>query len=210
MQRGPTELLPLARKRNRERPPDVVLLCDISGSMSAYSRMFLLLAHTLTRREPVVHTFVFGTRLSHVSQALRHLDADEAISRVSATVEDWDGGTRIGESLEAFNRLWGRRVLARNAVVLLLTDGLERDGSGDLGDRMQRLKRSCSSLVWLNPMLRYDRFEPRAAGIRAMMPHVDRFVPAHNLVSLEAAIRSLSGPAVSPHRADHGRFRLPE
>lgn len=194
MQRGPAELIPLARKRPTERPPDVVLLCDISGSMSAYSRMFLLLAHALTRREPVVHSFVFGTRLSHVSHHLRHHDVDEAMDRVSATVSDWDGGTRIGSCLGEFNRLWGRRVLARSAVVLLLTDGLERDPDSGLAEQLQRLQRSCASLIWMNPMLRYRDFEPRAAGVRTMLPHVDRFVPAHNLVSIHSVVQSLAAP----------------
>jgi uncharacterized protein with von Willebrand factor type A (vWA) domain len=164
----------------------MVLICDISGSMSSYSRMFLFFAHCMTRNLPTVHSFVFGTRLTNISHRLATADADQALERVARDVRDWDGGTRIAESLRCFNRLWTRRVLSRRSVVLLLCDGLERDSESDLAFQMARLRRSCGQLIWLNPLLRFAEFEPRASGIRQMLPNVDVFRPAHNVDSLSA------------------------
>lgn len=191
MQRGNADLLPLAFRKPRTRTPDIVLICDISGSMSSYSRMFLHFAHALTRSARVVHSFVFGTRLSHISRRLRNGDADEALRLIADDVRDWDGGTRIADSLREFNRDWGRRVLARNAIVILQSDGLERDTGNDLEFQMRRLRRSCLRLIWMNPLLRYEQFEARAGGIRSMLPHVDSFVPAHNLASIGAILEAL-------------------
>ncbi|MDH4049164.1 MAG: VWA domain-containing protein [Gammaproteobacteria bacterium] len=181
----------LARRRPRQRPQALVMLCDISGSMSCYSRMFLHFAHAMTTPERIVHAFVFGTRLTNISRWLRNRDVDEAMSRISMKVPDWDGGTRIADSLEAFNVQWGRRVSTDNATVVLLCDGLERDSHAELSFQMQRLRRCCRELIWMNPMLRYKDFEAKASGIRAMLPHVDRFVAAHNVASLSELARLL-------------------
>ena len=176
----------------RRKAPPVVALCDISGSMAEYTRMFLHFLHALgqTRR---VSTFLFGTRLTNVTRSLQRRDPDEALARCSAQVEDWSGGTRIAASLHAFNRDWSRRVLGQGAIVLLFTDGLERDGIEGLAGEMQRLRMSCRRLVWLNPLLRFDGFAAKAQGMRAMLPHVDEFRPIHSLASMGELIRALSG-----------------
>lgn len=175
--------------------PPLVVLADISGSMSAYSRMLLHFAHVIGQRRdrhmPRVESFVFGTRLTRITPWLRQRDPDRALSRVSAGVPDWAGGTRIAECLHDFNQHWARRVLGSRATVLLVTDGLERGDSQLLTFEMDRLHKSCHRLLWLNPLLRFQGFEPRAAGIRAMRPHVDGFLPIHNLVSLEQLVDSL-------------------
>ena len=185
------QLIELVRKRRLMNPRPLVLICDISGSMSRYSRVFLYFAHVMTSRQHRVHTFVFGTRLTNITRRLADKDIDRALAAVSADVKDWDGGTRIAECLERFNVDWGRRVLAQSGIVILLSDGLERDSKADLGFQMQRLRRSCRQLIWLNPMLRYSQFEPRAMGIRTMLPHVDLFLPAHNIESLGQLSRLL-------------------
>jgi len=195
------QLIELARKKRRLRPPTLVLLCDISGSMSRYSRMFMHFAHALSSREQVVHSFVFGTRLTNISHWLKDRDVDRALARVAGEVSDWDGGTRIAACLEQFNTTWGRRILSGRAVVILLSDGLERDTEIDLGFQMDRLHRSAEQLIWLNPMLRYNEFEPKALGIRTMLPHVDRFLPAHNIASLAELGRLLGGESRLPARA---------
>ena len=191
------DVIDLARKERQHREPPLVVLADISGSMAGYSRMFVHFLHALSNDRSRVHVFLFGTRLSNVTRALRRRDVDEAMEKVSDQVKDWSGGTRIAECLRDFNFHWARRVLTQGAHVLLMTDGLERGDTGDLMAEMARLKRSARRIVWLNPLLRYDRFEARAAGIRAIMPHVDEFRPVHNLQSLEdmAAALSYSGKA---------------
>jgi len=153
--------------------------------MSRYSRLLLHFAHALARDRARMHSFVFGTRLTNITRPLRDRDVDAAVERASAEVADWGGGTRIGQSLAQFNREWSRRVCGQGAVVLLISDGLDRDAGEGLGPQVERLHKSCRRLVWLNPLLRYDGFEPRAAGIRALLPHVDEFRPVHNLASLE-------------------------
>jgi len=175
----------LARRRRRMRRPPLVVLCDISGSMSRYSRMLLHFLHAVTNDRDRVHTFLFGTRLTNVTRYLRYKDVDEALDKIGQVAEDWEGGTRIGQTLAEFNRFWSRRVLGQGAIVLLITDGLDRDGGAGLEKEMDRLHRSCRRLIWLNPLLRYDGFEPKSAGIRAMLPHVDDFRTVHNLESLE-------------------------
>ena len=187
------DLFQIARREPALRPPPVVALCDISGSMSEYTRVFLHFLHRLTQSRRV-ETFLFGTRLTNISRALRHRDIDASLAQVSSAVPDWSGGTRIGSSLHAFNRQWSRRVLGQGATVLLFTDGLEREGVDQLSFEMDRLHRSCRRLIWLNPLLRYDRFEPKASGIRAMLPHVDEFRPVHQLASLADLTAALSGP----------------
>jgi hypothetical protein len=201
------DLIEFARRHRRPRLPDLVLLCDVSGSMSLYSRAFLLFAHTLAIRQHNVQAFAFGTRLTNIGRRLRIADPDRALARIAADVRDWDGGTRIAACLGRFNRDWGRRVLARNATVVLATDGLERDPEAELEFEMQRLRRSCRQLLWLNPMLRYDGFEPRAEGIRRMLPHVDRFLPAHNVNSLIALCGLLSETGRRESRARGPRAR---
>jgi hypothetical protein len=168
----------------RRRPPPLVILCDVSGSMERYSRVFLHFAHAAAEARPNVHCFAFGTQLTNVTRALRDRDIDVALDRVAAEVVGARGGTRIARCLHLFNRDWSRRVL-RGANVLLMSDGLERDRDYDLTFEADRLHRSCRRLVWLNPLLRYAGFEPKAAGIRALLPHVDDFRPVHNLASIE-------------------------
>jgi len=148
--------------------------------------------HALMESRRQVHVFVFGTRLTNLTRQMRHRDPDEALANVSGAVRDWSGGTRIGEVLGEFNRRWSRRVLGQGASVILITDGLERSDIEGLGHEMERLHKSCRRLVWLNPLLRFDGFEPRARGVRAMLPHVDEFRPAHNLDALADLVRSLS------------------
>lgn len=191
------QLIQLAKKRRRLRPPTLVLICDISGSMSRYSRIFLHFAHALSSRRQTVHSFVFGTRLTNISHRLADKDVDRALAKVSTEVKDWDGGTRIADSLKRFNVDWGRRVLAGNSVVLLLSDGLERDTESDLGFQTERLQRSCGQLIWMNPMLRYSEFEAKAIGIKAMLPHVDLFLPAHNVASLMQLAQVLTRASTS-------------
>ncbi len=176
--------IPLQFKRNRVRPPAIVVLCDISGSMAQYSRMFLHFMHAISNHRDRVHSFVFGTRLTNISRYLRNKDVDIALEATSRAVEDWSGGTRIGLCLEQFNRLWSRRVLSQGAVVILLTDGLDRGEGDDLQKQMDRLSKSCRQLIWLNPLLRYDKFEPKAKGIQSMLPYVDVLRSAHSVNSL--------------------------
>ncbi len=173
-------VIPKFRRRRTIHPP-IVVLADISGSMAQYSRMFLHFLHALTEDRRRVHTFLFGTRLTNVTRQLRMRDPDEAIELCSHAVEDWSGGTRVGATLGEFNRRWARRVLGQGAIVLLMSDGLERDGDEELAREIDRLHRSCRRLIWLNPLLRFEGFEPRAAGVRAMLPHVDEFRPIHSL-----------------------------
>ena len=182
--RGGGDIIPLHTRKRQRRHPPLVILCDISGSMVVYSRMFLHFMHAITNDRDRVHTFLFGTRLTNITRHLRHRDVDLALDRVAGAVQDWAGGTRIGQCLHDFNRDWSRRVLGQGAVVLFISDGLDRDAGAGLGAEMQRLHMSCRRLVWLNPLLRYDAFEPRSLGVRAIMPHVDDFRPVHNLDSL--------------------------
>jgi uncharacterized protein with von Willebrand factor type A (vWA) domain len=190
--RGNADLIPLRRRSFRRQHPPLVVLCDISGSMSRYSRMLLHFLHAITNDRDRVHTFVFGTRLTNITRHLRHRDVDIALSAVTQAVADWSGGTRIGASLKEFNLRWSRRVLGQNAVVLLISDGLDRDAGADLSESMERLHKSCRKLIWLNPLLRYEGFDPRATGMRLMLPHVDAFLPVHNLDSLVDLARALS------------------
>ncbi len=201
MLRNNGQLIELAKKKRRLRPPALVLICDISGSMSSYSRIFLHFAHALSSYRQTVHSFVFGTRLTNISHWLMDKDVDRALGQVSDEVQDWDGGTRIADCLERFNVDWGRRVLAGHAVVLLLSDGLERDSDSDLEFQMQRLQRTCDQLIWMNPMLRYEHFQAKAMGIRTMLPHVDLFLPAHNLESLAQLGQILRQDGVPSRRA---------
>ncbi|MHA1568049.1 MAG: vWA domain-containing protein [Alphaproteobacteria bacterium] len=186
--------IPLARRKRRRRHPPLVILCDISGSMGRYSRMLLHFMHAVTNDRDRVHTFLFGTRLTNVTRHLRHRDVDESLERVGRAADDWSGGTHIGACLAEFIFHWSRRVLGQGALVLLITDGLDREGGDVLAAEMERLHKSCRRLIWLNPLLRYEGFEPKSMGMRAIMPHVDDFRTIHNLESLEDLADALSRP----------------
>ena len=184
----------LAKKRKRKRPPPLVAICDISGSMARYSRMLLHFLHALSSDRDRVSSFVFGTRLTNITHQLKNRDVDLALDRVASSVEDWEGGTRIGQCLDDFNRNWSRRVLGQSAIVLLITDGLDREEGNTLDHAIERLGKSSRRLIWLNPLLRYDGFEAKARGVRTILPHVDEFRATHNLESLEALAAALSAP----------------
>ncbi|RWP43861.1 MAG: VWA domain-containing protein [Mesorhizobium sp.] len=202
-------ILPKFRSAREVHPP-LVVLADISGSMSQYTRIFLHFLHALTEKRRRVHAFVFGTRLTNLTRQMRHRDPDAALADCSAAVMDWSGGTRIGDTMGEFNRLWSRRVLGQGAVVLLITDGLERDDVAGLSEEMERLRKSCRRLIWLNPLLRFDGFEARARGVKAMLPHVDEFRSVHNLDALAdlcASLDKTSARSVDPRRWIEGGAR---
>ncbi|HTX06708.1 MAG TPA: VWA domain-containing protein [Steroidobacteraceae bacterium] len=189
------EIAELARSRRRTRLQPLCVIVDISGSMSRYSRMFLHFTHALMSGPRAadlrVSAFVFGTRLTHITRLLRRCDPDEALGRVARIVADWSGGTRIAHCLEEFNRRWARRVPLAGSTVLLVTDGLELADIEALSEQAQRLSRSCRRLLWLNPLLRYDAFAPKARGVKALLPHVDEMLPVHNIESLERLVVAL-------------------
>ncbi|MCO5065868.1 MAG: VWA domain-containing protein [Rhizobiaceae bacterium] len=191
---GGVLVLPKFRSHREVHPP-LVVLADISGSMSQYTRIFLHFIHALTEKRRRVHTFVFGTRLTNLTRQMRHRDPDAALADCAQAVRDWSGGTRIGDTLHEFNRLWSRRVLGQGAIVLLITDGLERDDVGRLAEETERLHKSCRRLIWLNPLLRFEGFEARARGVRAILPHVDEFRAVHNLSALSDLVASLDKSA---------------
>ena len=180
------EIMQLPRRNRREQAMRVVALLDISGSMTTYSRMFLYFLHALTRADPRTRTFVFGTRLTDLSSAMAEHDPDEAIAQAVGLVEDWNGGTRIALNLARYNKDIGHRMSSGKTLVLLVTDGLERDDAAALGREAARLSRRCRRLIWLNPLLRYEGFEAKASGVRALLPHVSEHLPVHNLQSLKA------------------------
>lgn len=197
MRRG-GEVTDFATKRRRVRYPNLVVICDISGSMSQYSRAVLHFVHAVANREGQgwahVHAFTFGTRLTNITRHLRTRDVDAALAAAGAEVQDWEGGTRIAACLHAFNRDWSRRVMGQGAVVLLITDGLDRDQDANLGREMERLNLSARQLIWLNPLLRWDGFAPKAKGIMQMLPHCSSFRAGHNIASLEELATALSRP----------------
>ncbi|MDQ0315714.1 vWA domain-containing protein [Amorphus orientalis] len=188
--RGGGQSMTLAFRKRREVAPPIVALFDISGSMSPYSRLLLHFLHALGERRRVT-TFLFGTRLTNVTRQLRMKDPDEALAACADSVEDWSGGTRIAAALHDFNRKWSRRVMHGGPIVLLVTDGLERESDDDLAHEMDRLSRSCRRLIWLNPLLRYDQFQAKARGIRAMLPHVDEFRSIHSLDTIADLVTAL-------------------
>ena len=196
------EIARIARRAPATRWPNLVVLCDISGSMSQYSRMVLHFVHAVANRQgqgwAKVHAFTFGTRLTNITRHLKNRDVDAALAAAGRQAQDWQGGTRIGACLHSFNRDWSRRVLGQGAVVLLITDGLDRDDTTLLTRETERLHLSCRRLIWLNPLLRWDGFAPRARGIAAMLPHVDAFRAAHSVASLETLALAVSDPS------DHG------
>jgi hypothetical protein len=181
----------VAKRSRRTLAPPLVILCDISGSMDRYARVMLHFAHTLIQGSARVSVFTFGTRLTDITRALRHRDPDEAMAAASQAVSDWQGGTRIGPCLDEFVKRYARRVLTGNAALLLVTDGLDRAEDGSLEQAAQRLSRFARQFVWLNPLLRFEGFEPRASGVRALLPHVDRHLPVHSLDSLANLARAI-------------------
>jgi uncharacterized protein with von Willebrand factor type A (vWA) domain len=193
----PSGVIDLKFRTPIKRAPPIVALCDISGSMSEYTRLFLHFLHALGERRRV-STFLFGTRLTNVTRAMRVRDPDDALARCSALAVDWSGGTRIGEAIFRFNREWSRRVLGQGAITLLFTDGLERDDIDRLGAEMERLAKSSRRVIWLNPLLRFDGFSAKARGVRAMLPYVDAFRPIHNLASMADLCKALSSARDSP------------
>ena len=190
------DTIPLKFKKQKRRHPPLVMLCDVSGSMSQYSRMFLHFMHAITNDRDRVHSFVFGTRLTNVSRHLKHRDVDIALDRSSDAVQDWSGGTRIGSCLKQFNTFWSRRVMSQGAVCILITDGLDREEGDGLQKEMDRLSKSSQQLIWLNPLLRYEGFAPKAKGIKTMLPYVDEFRSSHNLSSLIDLAEVLSKPII--------------
>ncbi|MEI8307723.1 MAG: VWA domain-containing protein [Chloroflexales bacterium] len=179
------EPLTLAWRETQREPRPLVVICDISGSMERYSRILLQFVHAVSRSLGEVESFVFGTRLTRITRQLRHKDIDDAIDAVTTHVRDWSGGTRIGDAVREFNYRWGRRVLGRGPVVLLISDGWDRGDPTILSREMDRLQRSCHRLIWLNPLLGSPGYEPLTLGMQAALPFVDDFLPVHNLVSLE-------------------------
>lgn len=199
------EMRDLVRRARGSRPPDLVALCDISGSMSRYSRAVLHFLHAVSNRRGSgwgrVHAFTFGTRLTNITRHLGTRDVDAALAAAGAQAQDWEGGTRIAHCLGAFNRDWSRRVLGQGAAVLLITDGLEREPGPELAREAERLGLTARRLVWVNPLLRWDGFAPRAAGIQAMLPHVHSLRPGHSIHTLEGLAASLGA------REDGGALR---
>jgi uncharacterized protein with von Willebrand factor type A (vWA) domain len=201
-------MIDLAKKRRIRRHPPLVILCDISGSMERYSRMLLHFMHAATNDRDRVYSFVFGTRITNITRQLRQRDADVALAKVGDVVQDWSGGTRIGHCLHEFNRVWSRRVLAQGAVVLLITDGLDRDAGEGLEREMERLHKSCRRLIWLNPLLRWEGYAPLAAGSRAIIKHVDDFRRPQPRASPTSRPPPASARAAKPHHlAGHGTGR---
>jgi uncharacterized protein with von Willebrand factor type A (vWA) domain len=192
------ELLQLAWRETQTTPRPLVVICDISGSMERYSRILLQFVHAITEGLGDVESFVFGTRLTRITRQLRHRDIDDAIDLVSKQVTDWSGGTRIGDAVREFNYRWGRRVLGRGPVVLLISDGWDRGDPQMLRREMDRLQRSCHRLIWLNPLLGSAGYEPLTVGMQAALPFVDDFLPVHNLVSLEQLGKQLSTLSAKP------------
>lgn len=190
------EVMAFETKKRRERYPNLVVICDISGSMSQYSRAVLHFLHAVSNAKgqgwAKVHAFTFGTRLTNITRHLRQRDVDAALAAAGAEAQDWEGGTRIGECIDRFNRDWSRRVLGQGAVVILITDGLDRDPEGGLGKAMERLSLSSRQLIWLNPLLRWEGFAPKARGIKEMLPHVTSFRAGHNIASLQGLSEAIS------------------
>ena len=186
------EYIPLRYKSRKDKNPPIIAICDVSGSMSRYSRMLLHFMHVLTTLRNDVHTFLFGTRLTNVTRFLRFKDVDEALAATSSAVEDWSGGTRIGDCLKEFNFNWSRRVLGPGAIVLFITDGLDRGGGIGLSKQIKLIQKSSKRLIWLNPLLRYEEFAPKPTGVKAILPHVDEFRPIHFLESMDQLVNALS------------------
>ncbi|SLN52138.1 VWA domain containing CoxE-like protein [Roseovarius litorisediminis] len=204
MRRG-GEIRRIHLKKPRDRWPNLVVLCDISGSMSQYSRMVLHFLHAVANEKGAgwakVHAFTFGTRLTNITRHLATRDVDAALAAAGKQAQDWEGGTRIGACLHEFNRDWSRRVMGQGAVVLLITDGLDRDDPEKLSHEMERLHLSARRLIWLNPLLRWEGFAAKAQGIKAMLPYVDAFRAGHSIATLEDLAKAISAPGDSGEKA---------
>ena len=186
------EILRLERRQRRRKPRPIVIVADISGSMERYTKLLLHFIYSLTAGlDQRVESFVFATRLTRITRSLEHRDAEQALARVSGSVRDWSGGTKIGASIKSFNHLWGRRVLNGGAVVLLISDGWDTGEPEVLAAQMARLHGTCARVIWLNPLLGDKEYAPLARGMQAAMPHIDDFLPVHNLASLEALAERL-------------------
>lgn len=185
------ELVSLLHRRPQRRRRPIVLLCDVSGSMERYTRLLLIFAHAIARREDV-ETFVFSTRLSRITRLLRQRDIDRALEHVSKRVHDFSGGTRIGRALAEFNRVWARRVLGHGAVVIIISDGWDRGDPEQLGTELARLRRLAYRLIWLNPLLGSEGYQPVTRGMAAALPHCDDFLAAHNVDALDELGRLLA------------------
>lgn len=189
------EIIELAWRRRKRKPRPLVVVCDISGSMERYSRLFLYMMFALVQGSGRIETFVFGTRLTRITSALRHYDLDVALDRTAMSVVDWSGGTRIGASLHTFNHVWARRVLGHGAVVLIISDGWDRGDRALLDREIRRLHRQTPRLIWLNPLLGKPDYQPLVRGIETILPHVDEFLPLHNLDT----VASLAGKIGTIH-----------
>ncbi len=201
------ETLSWARKERKLKPRPLVLICDVSGSMERYTRLLLQFLHTVSHGTGAsVETFVFATRLTRITPSLRRRRVVDALARVADDVADWSGGTRTGESLASFNRAWARRVLGRGAVVLIISDGWDRGDVEQLGKEMARLHRTSYRLMWLNPLLGSPNYRPLTRGMQAALPHLDDFLPVHNLNALEALVDRLAGLPIR-RTGTHGRTR---
>jgi uncharacterized protein with von Willebrand factor type A (vWA) domain len=192
MQKTAGEPVDLSYRERKLKRRQLVLLCDISGSMERYSRVLLQFLHAARQGLADVEVFVFGTRLTRVTRELAHRDVDTALDRLSQRIQDFAGGTRIGRSFHTFNRHWARRVLGHGAVVIVISDGWDRGDPRVLASEMERLQRSCFRLIWLNPLLGLPEYEPITLGMRTALEFVDDFMPAHNLASLERMARRLT------------------
>ena len=180
------ELIEWPSRQIKYKPRPLIVIADVSGSMERYSRLLLRFIYSLAKGlEQEVEAFVFSTHLTRISRQLRGREIDRALEEVSREVSDWSGGTRIGDALNTFNFSWGRRVLGRGAVVLLISDGWDRGDPDLLKQEIGRLQRSCHRLVWLNPLLGSAQYEPLTRGMQASLPYIDDFLPVHNLASLE-------------------------
>jgi uncharacterized protein with von Willebrand factor type A (vWA) domain len=198
------EYLDLPRRRRTDKLRPLVLICDISGSMERYTRMLLHFVHALSQSRRNIDAYLFATRLTRVTDYLKREGADEVVSAIARTVPDWSGGTRIGEALKTFNRRWGRRALGHGPVVLLISDGWDRGDPALLGAEIARLQRSCHRLIWLNPLLGRPGYEPLTRGMQVALKHVDDFLPAHNLASLESLADHLN--RLAPARPVRRRY----
>jgi uncharacterized protein with von Willebrand factor type A (vWA) domain len=202
--------LKLSRRKIKEKPRQLVVICDVSGSMDRYSRILLQFIYTIENNMARVESFVFGTRLTRVTKLLQKRSVDDAMQRVSREVQDWSGGTHIGQSLQTFNMTWARRVLRNGAVVLIISDGWDRGDPEILRREMERLQRSSYRLIWLNPLLGSPRYEPLTRGMQAAMPYIDDFMTVHNMASLEALAKHLSTiDELRPVRRQHPLLPAP-
>ena len=178
------DFVELAWRAQKWKPRPLIILCDISGSMETYTRILMHFIFTLHAINPRLEAFTFGTRLNRITHTLRHKDVDDTMDLLTVSIKDWSGGTRIGETLETFNLLWARRVLGGGAVVLIISDGWDTGNVEKLKNEIDRLHRSCHRLIWLNPNLGYDDFQPLTRGVQTLLPYTDIFLPIHNLNSL--------------------------